>query len=122
MDEGGQSLLDKSLIIYGSPMGDGNVHNHKRCPLVLLGGAQRQARGQRASPRRAGTPMANVMLSAMHMIGLDDIAQFGDSTGAFDLSAAGSSGVLRFSRFSRFAGSMFVPGSRRGAGDERRRS
>ena len=42
-------------IIYGSPMGDGNVHNHKRCPLVVLGGAQRSAAGQRAScePRRA---------------------------------------------------------------------
>ena len=40
IDEGGTNLLDKSLIVYGSPMGDGNVHNHKRCPLVLLGGAQ----------------------------------------------------------------------------------
>ena len=29
-----QTLLDKTLIIYGSPMGDGNVHNHNRCPLV----------------------------------------------------------------------------------------
>ena len=35
--------------------------------------------------------MANVMLSAMHMVGLDDIEQFGDSTGAFDLSAGDSS-------------------------------
>ena len=85
MDEGGQSLLDKSLIIYGSPMGDGNVHNHKRCPLVLLGGAQGKLKGNVHHRAEAGTSMANVMLSAMHMIGLDDITQFGDSTGTFNL-------------------------------------
>ena len=66
IQEGEQTLLDKSLIIYGSPMGDGNVHNHKRCPLVLLGGANGQlpgnvhhraeaghADGQRAAERDA---------------------------------------------------------------------
>jgi hypothetical protein len=50
-----QTLLDKSLVIYGSPMGDGNVHNHKRCPLVLLGGANGQLAGNvhhRAEPAR----------------------------------------------------------------------
>jgi hypothetical protein len=85
MEEGGHSLLDKSLIIYGSPMGDGNVHNHKRCPLLLLGGAQGKLKGNVHHRAEAGTPMANVMLSAMHMIGLDDIGQFGDSTGTFTL-------------------------------------
>ena len=87
MEEGGQTLLDKSLIIYGSPMGDGNVHNHKRCPLVLLGGAQGRLGGNQHHRAEAGTPMANVMLSAMHAVGLDDIEQFGDSTGAFDLGS-----------------------------------
>jgi hypothetical protein len=85
MEEAGQTLLDKSLIVYGSPMGDGNVHNHKRCPLVLLGGAQGKLTGNVHHRAEAGTPMANVMLSAMHMIGLDDIEQFGDSTGRFSL-------------------------------------
>ncbi len=49
-----QSLLDKSLIIYGSPMGDGNVHNHKRCPLIAARRRQRPAAGERAltAPRR----------------------------------------------------------------------
>ena len=91
MEEAGQTLLDKSLIVYGSPMGDGNVHNHKRCPLVLLGGAQGKLRGNLHHRAAAGTPMANVLLSAMHMAGLDEIEQFGDSTGAFDLSAGDSS-------------------------------
>jgi Protein of unknown function (DUF1552) len=85
IEEGGQSLLDKSLIVYGSPMGDGNVHNHKRCPLVLLGGAHGRLPGNVHHRADAGTPMANVLLSALHMAGLDDMTQFGDSTGTFSL-------------------------------------
>jgi hypothetical protein len=86
IQEGDASLLDKSLIVYGSPMGDGNVHNHKRCPLVLLGGAQGRLAGNVHHRAPAGTPMANVLLTAMQMVGLDDVAQFGDSTGAFSLA------------------------------------
>jgi hypothetical protein len=85
IDDGGASLLDRTLIIYGSPMGDGNTHNHKRCPLILLGGANGQLAGNRHLRAPAGTPMANAMLTAMQKIGLTDIAQFGDSTGAFAL-------------------------------------
>ena len=89
LQDGDATLLDKSLIVYGSPMGDGNVHNHKRCPLVLLGGANGQLAGNVHHRAEAGTPMANVMLTAMHKIGLTDIAQFGDSTGEFSSVAAG---------------------------------
>ena len=73
------------MIIYGSPMGDGNVHNHKRCPLIVLGGANGQLTGNVHLKAPAGTPMANVMLTVMHTIGLTDIEQFGDSTGTFSL-------------------------------------
>jgi hypothetical protein len=83
--EGGATLLDKTMIIYGSPMADGNVHNHKRCPLIVLGGANGQLAGNVHLRAPAGTPMANVMLTLMHKVGLDDIAQFGDSTGSFSL-------------------------------------
>ncbi len=86
IDEGGTNLLDKSLIVYGSPMGDGNVHNHKRCPLVLLGGAHGRLPGNMHYRAAAGTPMANVMLSVLQMVGIDDMPQFGDSTGAFSLT------------------------------------
>jgi hypothetical protein len=86
IDEGGTNLLDKSLIIYGSPMGDGNVHNHKRCPLVLLGGAHGRLPGNVHHKAAAGTPMANVMLSVLQMVGIDDMPQFGDSTSAFSLT------------------------------------
>jgi hypothetical protein len=83
--EGDQSLLDKSLIMYGSPMGDPNVHNHKRCPLILLGGANGQLQGNTHIRTPDGTPMANAILSVAHMLGMDDIATFGDSTGALPL-------------------------------------
>jgi len=86
IQEGDASLLDKSLIIYGSPMGDPNIHNHKRCPLIVLGGANRQLAGNVHHKAPAGTPMANVMLTLMHKIGLTDIGQFGDSTGEFSLT------------------------------------
>ncbi len=83
--EGDTHLLDKTMIIYGSPMGDSNLHNHKRCPLFVVGGANGQLAGNlhvRATP---GTPMANVMLSLLHKLGLDDMESFGDSTGEFSL-------------------------------------
>jgi hypothetical protein len=84
IDDGGVSLLDRTAIIFGSPMGDGNTHNHKRCPLLLLGGANGQLAGNLHLRAPAGTPMANVMLTLMQKIGLD-LAQFGNSTGTFTL-------------------------------------
>ncbi|MCI0432541.1 MAG: DUF1552 domain-containing protein [Gemmatimonadetes bacterium] len=81
VQEGDVSLLDKSMIIYGSPMADGNVHNHRRCPLIVLGGANGRLGGDIHIKAPDGTPMANAMLGLMHSLGLDDVASFGDSTG-----------------------------------------
>jgi hypothetical protein len=86
IEDGDASLLDRSLIVYGSPMGNSNVHNHKRCPLIVLGGANGRLAGNVHHKAPAGTPMANVMLSLMHAIGLTDVEQFGDSTSAFSLA------------------------------------
>jgi hypothetical protein len=85
-DVDGGSLLDNILIIYGSPMGNSNVHNHKRCPLFLAGRMGGQLRGNLHLKAPDGTPMANVMLTLLHKLGLDDLDQFGDSTGEFDLT------------------------------------
>jgi hypothetical protein len=83
--DGDASLLDRTMIVYGSPMADGNLHNHKRCPLIVLGGANGQLPGNVHLEAPAGTPMANAMLTMMHKLGLTEIAQFGDSTGPFSL-------------------------------------
>jgi hypothetical protein len=66
-------------------MGDGNVHNHKRCPLILMGGANGQLAGGVHLRAKPGTPMANVMLTLMHKVGLTDIDRFGDSSGTIEL-------------------------------------
>ena len=84
--EGDASLLDKTMVIYGSPMGDPNVHNHKRCPLFVVGGANGQHAGNLHLKAPAGTPMANVMLTLMHKLGLDDTKSFGDSIEPFAIS------------------------------------
>ena len=87
IEEGDQTLLDKTMIVYGSPMGDPNVHNHKRCPLIVLGGANGQLDGNLHVRAEPGTPMANVMLALMQRLGFEEMQRFGDSTGAFSLSA-----------------------------------
>ena len=83
--EGGTSLLDKTAIIWGSPMADGNIHNHRRCPLVLLGGANGHLDGNVHLRAADGTPMANAMLTLMQSLGLE-LDSFGDSTDTFSLS------------------------------------
>jgi hypothetical protein len=85
--EGESSLLDKTMIVYGSPMGDSNLHNHRRCPLIVLGGANGKLEGNLHLKAPDGTPMANSMLSLMHKLGMDDLDSFGDSTGEFDFAA-----------------------------------
>jgi len=91
--EGDQSLLDKTMIVWGSPMADPNVHNHRRCPLFLLGHANGVLKGNVHLKAADGTPMANVMLTLMHELGLDDMNSFGDSNGAFSLSMPSSTTV-----------------------------
>jgi hypothetical protein len=85
--DGDSNLLDNSLLIYGSPMGNSNVHNHKRCPLLLAGHAGGALKGNMHIKAADGTPMANAMLSALRGVGLD-LNQFGDSSGAMDLNSA----------------------------------
>lgn len=79
------TLLDETGIIYGSPMGNANLHNHKRCPLLFLGKANGALTGNRHLFFPAGTPMANPMLSLMQGMNVR-LETFGDSTEAPALS------------------------------------
>jgi hypothetical protein len=85
--EGDQTMLDKTLVMYGSPMSDSNLHNHRRCPLILLGHAGGTIEGNTHIKAPDGTPMANAMLSVMHSLGMNDQKSLGDSTGPLTLSA-----------------------------------
>ena len=60
--DGDGNLLDNTLIIYGSPMGNSNVHNHN-CPLFLAGHGGGALKGGLHLKAADGTPMANVMLT-----------------------------------------------------------
>jgi len=85
--EGGRSLLDDTVLVYGSPMGDSNLHNHKRVPFFIAGRAGGALKGGLHLKAPNGTPLANVMLSVLHALGLEDLERFGDSEAAFDLNA-----------------------------------
>ena len=84
--DGDGSLIDNTLVMYGSPMAIGNSHNHRNCPLILLGHGAGLS-GEQHLKAAADTPMANVMLTLMHNLGLSDLKSFGDSTGEFSFSA-----------------------------------
>ena len=79
------SLLDNTVVLYGSPMGDSNVHNHKRVPLFLAGHAGGALKGNLHIKAADGTPLANAMLTLAHALDLD-MPSFGDSTGELDLN------------------------------------
>ncbi|MBW3533700.1 MAG: DUF1552 domain-containing protein [Gemmatimonadetes bacterium] len=84
--DGEKSLLDQTVVMWGSPMADANLHNHRRCPLILLGGGNGLLEGNLHLKAADGTPMANAMLTLLHGLGVDDIQGFGDSTGEFSLT------------------------------------
>ncbi len=81
--DGDQNLLEKTVVMWGSPMADANVHNHRRCPLVLLGHGDGMLEGNLHLKAAEATPMANVMLTLLKHLGLEDVTSFGDSTGEF---------------------------------------
>ncbi len=88
--DGDDNLLEKTMVVYGSPMGDPNVHNHKRCPLFVVGGANGKLDGGVHVRAKPGTPMANAMLTLMRSLGLEDIERLGDSTGELPLTVSGA--------------------------------
>lgn len=79
------TLLDETAIIYGSPMGNANLHNHKRCPLLFLGKGNGALVGNRHLKFADGTPMANPMLGLLRGLGVP-LERFGDSTEPSNLS------------------------------------
>src|SRR5580704_10990406 len=78
--DGDGSLLDHSLVLYGSPMGDSNVHNHKRVPLFIAGHAGGKVKGNLPVATMDETPMANVLLTMLQKVGVK-AESFGDSNG-----------------------------------------
>ena len=82
--DGDGTLLDHSLILYGSSLSDGNEHNFDPLPVVLAGGASGQVRGGRHLRHAPHTPMSNLLLTMLDKMGAH-VDAIGDSTGRLEL-------------------------------------
>jgi hypothetical protein len=78
--DGDGTLLDHSLILYGSAMSNSNVHDHAPLPVLVAGGAGGKLKGGRHLSYPTGTPMSNLLVSILNKAGVEQ-ERVGDSTG-----------------------------------------
>ncbi|MDF1851733.1 MAG: DUF1552 domain-containing protein [Verrucomicrobiales bacterium] len=83
-EDGEGSLLDHSLILYGSGIGNPNVHDHTNLPILLAGGGGTGIQGNRHIRYDDPVPLANLHLSLLHHVGVKE-EKFGDSDGVIPL-------------------------------------
>jgi hypothetical protein len=79
--DGNGTLLDHSLVLFGSSLSESNIHTHDDLPIVLAGGANGQLKGNRHLVYGKETPLNNLFLNMFDMAGLPHVDGFGDSTG-----------------------------------------
>jgi len=82
--DGDGTLLDHSMILYGSSLSDGNEHNFDPLPILLAGGASGRLRGGRHVRHAPHTPMSNLLLTMLDKLGAH-VDAIGDSTGLLDI-------------------------------------
>src|SRR5215831_8868409 len=82
--DGDGTLLDHTLVLYGSTLSDGNEHNHDPLPVFLVGGASGQVKGGRHIRVAPHTPMSNLLLAVSNKFGVQQ-DKFGDSMGMVEL-------------------------------------
>jgi hypothetical protein len=86
MPEGDGSVLDHSLFLWGSGLGDGDMHTALNLSVVLAGGGALDVKGDRFLHYN-GEPFANLLLTMLDKVGVDD-ASLGDSDGTLRLATA----------------------------------
>ena len=82
--DGDATLLDRSLIYFGSGMGNGNVHDRQNPPVLMMGGANGKLKGNRAIKVEKREPTANLLLAMGELAGAE-IETLGKSTGKLSL-------------------------------------
>jgi len=82
--DGDGTLLDHSMVLYGSGMSDGNQHNHTDLPVILAGGASGRLKGGRHLRHPSNTPMANLLLAMLEKFDIGE-EKFGDSSGPLSI-------------------------------------
>jgi Protein of unknown function (DUF1552) len=79
--DGDGSLLDHSLVLFGSSISESNIHTHDDLPIVLAGRANGQLKGNRHLVYPKETPLNNLFLNMFDLAGIPHVDGFGDSTG-----------------------------------------
>lgn len=79
--DGDGTLLDHSLVLYGSGMGDSQNHNHSKLPAVIAGGASGKMKGGLHVREADGTPIANLLVTLLDKVGVP-VDSFADSSGS----------------------------------------
>jgi len=83
--DGDGSLLDHSLILYGSALSDGNLHLYTDLPLLLVAGGVAGIKGGGHVRYQGGIPMTNLLLTMLDKARVPHVAKLGDSTGRLEL-------------------------------------
>jgi len=81
--DGDGSLLDSTVYLYGSGMGNSSLHDHENLPILVAGGAATGLKGGRHIQYKDGTPLANLHLTLLDRVGVHPDS-FGDSSGKMD--------------------------------------
>jgi hypothetical protein len=82
--EGAGSMLDHTLLLYGSGMSDSNLHLPKNLPTTVVFGKGIDMKGNRHLKFKEGTPFSNLQLTLLDKVGIN-VEAFGDSTGKAEL-------------------------------------
>jgi hypothetical protein len=82
--DGEGTLLDHSLLLYGSGMSNSNQHDHDPLPIVVAGGASGKVKGGRHIQAASKTPLSNLLLGMLHKLDVP-AESFGDSTGVVEI-------------------------------------
>jgi len=85
--DGDGSLLDHSLLLFGSGMGDGNVHSRDPISSMIVGGANGAIEGHRHIKMPKSTPQANMLVSILNVAGIPT-ESIGNSTGNVPIFAS----------------------------------
>ncbi len=81
--DGDGSLLDNTVYLYGSGMGNSSIHDHENLPILVAGGAACGMRGGRHIQYKSPTPLANLHLTLLDRVGVR-LDAFGDSNGKIE--------------------------------------
>ena len=81
--EGNGTLLDHSLYLYGSGIGNPNIHDHTNLPILVAGGGATGLKGNRHLKYAKPTPLANLHLTLLDKVGVK-LDKFADSNGKVD--------------------------------------